>query len=437
MTAMETKAIQVARVLQANGHEAVFAGGWVRDMVMGVPCNDIDIATSATPDQVEALFEKTIPVGKSFGVVRVIFEGEEFEVATFRTDSATSDGRRPDSVEFSTMEEDAKRRDFTIGGMFFDPMKKVVIDFVGGRKDIEAGRLRFIGDPHQRIQEDKLRLLRAVRFAVRFGFEIDPESFEAICERHGEVAQVSSERIQEELVKMLKLGKPRQVVELLMATGMMGVILPEIRALKGVQQDPMWHPEGDVLEHTIRVLEGLVGEPVELQLAGLFHDVGKPETTIVEGDRVKTPGHAKAGASIARDILARLKFPKKVIEGVGELVYSHMAIISVPDMRKARQRRFLAREDFEALRKLHIADKQGGSGGTDSIDALDAVVEKFAHEEKRPTPFVDGRDLIEIGFKEGKEIGALKEELFDLQLEGSLTDRESALKFARERFEGA
>ena len=307
---MEKQAIQIIETLKSNGFQAVFAGGYVRDMLLVAKSGDIDIATNALPEQVESLFEKTVPVGKAFGVIVVVIDNFEFEVATFRNDGQYSDGRRPDSVEFSSIEEDAKRRDFTINGLFYDPVDAKVLDFVNGESDIKAGIVRFIGDAEARIAEDKLRLLRGVRFALRFDFDLEQASYEAIKKNAEQVSLVSKERIMAELVKMMKLEKPRRMFELLFDTGLIHYVLPDIEALQGVEQDPNWHPEGDVLEHTIRVMGHLKGESLEVQFAGMFHDVSKPETAEKIDGRITNREHARIGAKKTREILEALKFPK-------------------------------------------------------------------------------------------------------------------------------
>lgn len=429
---MKRIARKIAETLKARGFQAVYAGGYVRDMLLGLESHDIDIATDARPEDVEEIFERTIPVGKSFGVVRVLEELVEFEIATFRTDGIYTDGRRPDSVEFSSIEEDAKRRDFTINGLFYDPIEDKVLDFVGGKADLEKGIVRFIGDPEERIEEDRLRILRGIRFAVRFGFEIEKETFAAIKRNAYRISDVSMERIQQELVKMVELGKPRKVIELLSESGLLREILPEIAILKGVPQDPIWHPEGDVMEHTIRVMEGLVGKSLELQFAGFFHDVGKPETTSI-GGRITTPGHAKVGAGITRAVLERLKFPTKFVEYVGELVYQHMQIINVTEMKKSKQKMFFAQDHYPDLRELHIADKMGGMGDLSELKEVDAIWERLKLESLKPEPFVSGRDLLDLGFSTGTILGILKQELYERQLEGEFPDREAALSFAKSR----
>lgn len=429
----ETKAIRIIQVLKSHNHQAVFAGGFVRDMIMNLDSHDIDIATDATPDQVESYFEKTIPVGKSFGVVRVLIDGTEFEVATFRNDGIYLDGRRPESVSFSSIEEDAKRRDFTINSLFYDPIENKILDYVGGKEDLTEGIIRFIGDPEERIAEDKLRILRGIRFAVKFGFQLEKQTFKAIQFHASEIAQVSMERIQQELVKMLEIGKPRQMIELLYESRILHYILPEIEDLKGVPQDPKWHPEGDVFEHTIRVMEGLVGKSIELQLAGWFHDVGKPMSTIINEGKISTPEHAKVGADITREILERLKFPSKTINYVSKLVCDHMKITSVLEMRKSRQKMFFAQENYEDLRALHIADKMGGSGDLSHLREIDELKAKYELESLRPVPFVTGRDLIQLGYTSGRVLGDLKTEIYERQLEGEFKDKSEAIEFAKMR----
>ncbi len=430
---MKTKAIRIIQVLKSHNHQAVFAGGFVRDMIMNLDSYDIDIATDATPDQVESYFKNTIPVGKKFGIVKVLIDGTEFEVATFRNDGIYLDGRRPESVSFSSIEEDAKRRDFTINSLFYDPIEDKILDYVGGQEDLTEGIIRFIGDPEERIAEDKLRILRAIRFAVRFGFQLEKQTFKAIQSHASEIAQVSMERIQQELVKMLEIGKPRQIIELLYESRILHYILPEIEDLKGVPQDPKWHPEGDVFEHTIRVMEGLVGKSIELQLTGWFHDVGKPMSTIISEGKISTPEHAKVGADITREILERLKFPSKTINYVSKLVYDHMKITSVLEMRKSRQKMFFAQENYEDLRALHIADKMGGSGDLSHLKEIDELKAKYELESLRPVPFVTGRDLIQLGYTSGRVLGDLKTEIYERQLEGEFKDKSEAIEFAKMR----
>ena len=292
---MQTQALEIVKRLRDHGYQAVYAGGCVRDMILGLTPADYDVATDALPEIVESLFEKTLPVGKNFGVIIVIIDDVQVEVATFRTDSATSDGRRPDSVVFSSMEEDAKRRDLTINGMFYDPIKEELIDCVKGHEDIHDKIIRLIGDPEARIAEDKLRMLRVVRFAAKLGFSVDSATMRTVKAHSSEIKQVSAERITEELQKILRTGNYRKAVDLLFETGLIDHILPEITAMKGCEQPVDYHPEGDVLEHTILALESLpIDASDELRMGVLLHDVGKPPTQTFE-DRIRFSGHDPTG----------------------------------------------------------------------------------------------------------------------------------------------
>jgi len=423
--------------LKDNGYEAYIAGGAVRDMLMGVQPHDYDIVTSAIPEEVERVFsdKKNLAIRKSFGVIVVIINDIEYEIATMRIDSNSSDGRRPDSVEFtSDIKQDAMRRDFTINGMYYAPLNSEIIDFVGGREDLKKGLVRFIGNPDDRIEEDKLRMMRAVRFGARFG-TIETSTLEAVKRHAHEIHSVSKERIQEELIKMLKIGKPRKIIDLLFKTGLMHEILPEFEILKDTIQDVRWHPEGNALSHTLLVMEALVGESIELQFGGMFHDIGKIETTVIEGDRVSSKGHAKAGSRITREIMKRLKFSNDMIETVAELVYDHMKMIEVPKMKKSSQKRFFAQDNFSMLFKLHAADRKGGCDRTETLEAVQALLDKYASEPVKPKPFIDGRDIMAIGIKEGKEIGRIKNEFYDMQLEGMFSDREQALEHLKKYFD--
>lgn len=422
--------------LKDSGYDAYVAGGACRDMVLNVKPNDIDIVTSAKPDDIESVFsdKRCLSVGKAFGVIVVIIEDIEYEIATMRIDSKISDGRRPDSVEFtSDLELDAQRRDFTINGLFYDPISDKVIDYIGGVEDIKKGLVRFIGDPESRIQEDKLRMLRGIRFAIRFG-SVESESLKAIKKHAHEIGSVSKERIQEELVKMLKLGKPRRVIELLKETGLMQEILPEFIPMFTTEQSPEYHPEGVVSEHVILVMEHLVNEPVELQLAAFLHDIGKPLTTAVDPvtGKISSKGHAEEGAKLAKEILKRLKFSNEVVDLVYKLVYDHMKIISIEGMKKSTRKKFFAEDHFPMLLKLHEADRKGGCDRTDTLEFVKKLIKEYGKEPIKPKPFIDGKDIIFLGLNEGKEIGKVKELLYDMQLEGDLLNRESALLKAKE-----
>lgn len=430
------QAKKVVKTLQNSGHEAVFAGGCVRDMLMGnTNPHDIDIATSATPDEVQRLFKNTNAVGKAFGVILVKMKDVTFEVATFRNDGTYSDGRRPDSVTFTSMAEDAKRRDFTINAMFFDPFKNKVIDFVGGRRDLTNTRVKFVGLAEDRIKEDHLRLLRAVRFALRFDFDLEMFTMNAIKRNASLVNKVAPERVREELVKMVMVGKPRRMMELLFSTGLMKHILPEMVALDGSPQNPEWHPEGDVLEHTILVMERLVGERLEVQLAGMFHDIAKPVTLKFEDGRATNKGHDAVGADMVEQIMMRLKFSNDEIAFVKDLVSDHMRQHEVQKFRKSTLKRFLAQPHIEELMLLGEADVMSASGNMENLEFLRDKLDSWEPEEIRPTPFITGRDLIKLGLKPGPIFGTIINEVEDLQLEGKLANREDALRFIEKKIQ--
>ncbi len=425
------KAVKIINKLQRRGHQAVLAGGSVRDMLLGKTPHDFDIATSATPDQVERIFRRTRAVGKSFGVVLVKIKDVDFEVATFRLDGTYSDGRRPDFVEFTSMEEDAKRRDFTVNAMFYDPHKKEYIDFVGGRADLVSRRIRFVGDPLQRITEDNLRLLRAVRFAIKLDAQIELETMQVIRDNASKLSNVSQERIREELMKMFDLGQPRRMIGLLFDSKLVDYILPEIQPMKDCQQNPYWHPEGDVLTHTVKVMEGLVNEKPLLQLAALFHDIGKPATMAIDPNdpnRISNHGHDEVGAKMVFDIMTRLKFSNDEIDYVVSLVSNHMKHQVVMDMKKSTLKRFMAQPYFEDLLKLNFADVSAASGNLSTIEFLKNQKFEWKPEEIKPKAFINGDDLIAMGLKPGPKFKELLTMIMDAQLEGSIQNREQALK---------
>jgi len=338
---MNPKALQIVHTLVQNGHRAVFAGGWVRDHLLNLTPNDTDIATSALPEEVEALFPKTLAIGKAFGVILVVIDDEQFEVATFRADGEYTDGRRPDSVSFSSLEEDARRRDITINGMFYDPLNGDVIDVVGGRADLEQKIIRFIGDPEQRIKEDRLRLLRVIRFAARLGFEIEPLTFAAVKRNAGSITQVSAERVSEELTKTLRCKDKIRAIELLFQSGLIDYILPEVKQMEGCEQPVDYHPEGCVLRHTQIALSLLSKDASDELLWGTFlHDVGKPPTQTFE-DRIRFNGHDSKGKWITEQILKRLKFSNDFVEHVCALVENHMKFTAVTLMRVSKLKRFV------------------------------------------------------------------------------------------------
>lgn len=428
---LELQAKDVANTLARAGHVAYFAGGCVRDRLMGLEPADYDIATSATPGEVMRLFPHTVLVGAQFGVVRVIEAGRQFEVATFRADGAYLDGRHPEGVVFSSPETDALRRDFTINGMFIDPADGRVIDFVGGRDDLQAGVIRAIGDACQRMTEDHLRLLRALRFAARFDFRIEPLTWDAVVGLAGEIATVSAERIRDELVKMLVHPSRARALDLLRASGLLEIILPEVAALAGCEQPPQFHPEGDVFKHTRIMLDLLQPEPsVPLVLAVLLHDIGKPPTSRVDPDgRIRFNGHDRVGADMAEQILRRLKFSNRECELVVEAVRQHMVFKDVQNMRTAKLRRFMAREGFRDELELHRVDCTSSHGLLDNYEFLLEKEREFASEPIIPPPLLTGRDLIERGWKPSPRLGAALRAVQTRQLEGELTTRNQAIDF--------
>jgi poly(A) polymerase len=423
-------ALEVAAGLAAAGHLALLAGGCVRDRLLGGEPDDFDIATSASPPEVTSIFPHANLVGAHFGVVIVKHGGQHIEVATFRTDGSYGDGRRPDRVEFSTPEEDAKRRDFTINGLFEDPVDGRVIDHVGGLEDLTAKRLRAIGDPGARFREDALRLMRAVRFATRLGFEIEPATHAAIVGCAGLLGNISPERIRDEFSRILTGPDRRRGVELLVDTGLMRHIAPEVYDLIGCDQPPEFHPEGDVYVHTMIMLELLdPAASLDLCLAVLLHDIAKPATRTVDEDtgRPRFNGHDRVGEEMAEVILRRLRYPNDVVEQVKFMVGRHMTFMHVQQMRTAKVRRFMGVPTFEKEMELHRVDCASSNGFTDNYEFLRAKEHEFANEPIMPPPLVNGRDLIDRGLKPGPRFREILDEIQTEQLEGRIADRTQAL----------
>lgn len=432
-----TPARDIVARLQRGGHTAYYAGGCVRDMLRGVPPKDYDVATSARPEEVQALFSRTVAVGAHFGVICVIENGVQVEVATFRSDLAYLDGRHPTGVTFSTPRQDAGRRDFTVNGMFFDPLAGELIDFVNGRADLDARVLRAIGDPAARFREDKLRLLRAVRFATTLGFEIDPATWDALRAGAGEIHAVSAERIREELVRIFLSPQRVRGFDLLEASGLMREILPELVAMKGCEQPPQFHPEGDVWTHT-RLMLGLLPETVSVPLvfAVLFHDIGKPPTFSYDEmeARIRFNAHDKVGAEMARAIMERLRFSREETEAAVWMVDRHMIFKDVQNMRVSRLKRFMATAHFDDELLLHRVDCESSHRLSENYDFLLRKKEEFANEPLIPPPLVTGHDVMALGWKPGPAIGRILEAVKDRQLEGTLRDREEALEWIRQEF---
>ncbi len=425
-------ALELARRLVAAGHEALFAGGCVRDRLLGRMPQDYDIATSATPAEVTALFPGSNEVGAHFGVVIAKHRGHHVEIATFRTDGSYKDGRRPESVTFATAEEDAMRRDFTMNGLFERPETGEVVDYVGGLADLRAGVLRAIGEPHARFREDALRLLRAVRFSTTLGFSIEPETAAALAENADLLAKISPERIRDEFSKILTSPRRAAGLDLLVESGLIRHIVPEVLALIGCEQPPEWHPEGDVYTHTRIMLDMLaVDAPLELCLAVLLHDIAKPPTRTYDevAGRIRFNGHDALGAEMAEAILRRLRYPNHVIDAVVPMVARHMQFMNVQQMRTAKLKRFMATPTFPQEMELHRVDCGSSNGFTDNYEFLQAKEAEFAAEPLIPPPLVTGRDLIGMGLEPGPRFKELLEAVQTEQLEGRITERGPALAF--------
>ena len=424
-------AASIVRTLRDNGFVAYFAGGSIRDALRGTAPKDIDIATSARPDQVQALFRRTIPVGVQFGVVRVLEADFEFEVASFRSDGIYLDGRHPQAIQFSTPEIDAARRDFTVNGMFYDPVEEKVIDFVGGQEDLGRKLIRAIGVASQRFAEDRLRMLRAVRFASALGFEIEAGTWAAIRADAKEILVVSPERIRDEMVKILADARRLRGFDLLDKSRLLAVILPEVEALKGCEQPEQFHPEGDVFVHT-RMMLGLLGPEASgpQALAVLLHDIGKPPTLSFDpiDQRIRFNGHDRVGAEMAEQVMTRLRFSRHEIDLVVEAVRNHMVFKDVRQMRPAKLRRFMARPNFGIELELHRVDCAGSHRDLENYRFLVDKAAEFAREPLIPPPLLRGNDLLALGLKPGPRIGELLEAIQTAQLEGEITTRAEALE---------
>ncbi len=437
-------AVAIVKQLRGAGFVAYFTGGCVRDLLLGRAAKDFDVATSAPPDDLLRLFPGSGEVGAHFGVV-LVHEGRvQVEVASFRSDLAYLDGRHPEGVRFETdPQQDALRRDFTINGMMLDPVTGDVLDYVGGRADLEAKVVRAIGDPARRFHEDHLRLLRAVRFAARLGFDIEPVTFAAIRALAPLIHSVSAERVRDEIARILTEGGARRGFELLDATGLLHEVLPEVQALKGVTQPPEFHPEGDVWTHTLIMLEGLRDPSVALALGVLLHDIGKPATfrmaertsAQAEGSvvraRIRFDGHVEKGIEIAHAILNRLKFPNHVIESVEALIGNHMKFMEVPRMRESTLKRFMRQPDFEEHMELHRLDCLSSHGGLDNYEFVRRKQQETPPEILKPKPLVTGRELIAAGYQPGPIFGRVLAEIEDAQLEGRITTTAEAMEMAR------
>jgi len=431
----EAAARSIVERLRAKGFEALYAGGCVRDRLLGLTPHDYDVATNARPEQVEALFPRTVPVGVQFGVIIVLEQGAEIQVATFRGDGTYHDGRHPESVRYTDAEGDSRRRDFTVNGLFLDPIEERILDFVEGRRDLESRLLRAIGNPSERFAEDKLRLLRAVRFATTLGFEIDPDTWREILVWSPEIHAVSAERIREELVKILLSPNRLRGFDLLDESGLLRQVLPEMEALKGCDQPPEFHPEGDVFVHTRLMLSMLAPDAsLPLVLSVLFHDIGKPATRVVdETGRIRFNGHEGVSAGMTLRLLQRLRFPNEVIDAVIPAVRLHMSFKDVPNMRVATLKRMMARPTFEEELELHRVDCLASHGMLDNHAMLIAKREEFGREPLIPEPLISGHDLIALGMKPGPEFAEMLMSVQTRQMEGTLNTRDEALAWIKGR----
>ncbi len=429
-------AFEIVFRLRDAGYKAFIVGGAVRDMVMELEPKDYDIATDAPPEEVERLFDRVYPIGAKFGVSLVMVGKNTYEVAMFRKDGAYEDGRRPTLVERSDEIEDVNRRDFTINALIYDPADDRVIDHVGGVEDIRRRIIRTVGDPFLRFNEDRLRMLRAVRFAARFGFSVDPETMEAIRAHVGRIVSVSCERIGEELSKIFTGNHPDLGLTLLDESGLLDAVLPEVAAMKGVEQAPEHHPEGDVFEHTRLMLKIFGGGSQVMAFAVLLHDVGKPPAFSLT-DRARFNRHDEIGAEIAGNMLRRLRFSGDIIWRVRELVRKHMHFMNVPRMKESTLRRFMAQPEFEELLELHRLDCLASHC---DLSIYHFLKERMGRQEKEnrpltlPPPLIRGDDLIELGFEPGPIFSRILNDVQDAQLEGELTSRDEALTFVKERF---
>ena len=425
--------------LRDSGHKAYCVGGCARDTIIGVEPKEYDITTSATPEQVSEIFPHTVPIGVSFGVILVIIGKHQFEVATFRKDQNYSDGRHPDKVIYSSLEqEDVLRRDFTINGMLYDPISEEVIDYVGGIDDIENKIVKTIGDPYERFNEDKLRMMRAIRFSSRYNFMLDPKTLAAILELAPDIKQVSSERIRDEILKIITQNNPGQGITMLSESGLLKYILPDVEIMHGVEQPPEFHPEGDVFVHTCLVLEKLfenqegIVSP-ELAMGALLHDVGKPPTFTVS-DRIRFNGHDRLGADMSKRICKDLKFSNKQIEIIYALIKEHLKFKDVFNMKKSTLKRFIGIPHFEEHMALHLADCQASHGMTKAYDFIMEKFDEFEDEEIKPAPLISGKELIEMGYKPSPLFTEILNFVEEAQLEGNINSSDEARQLVSDNY---
>ncbi|HEY7221047.1 MAG TPA: CCA tRNA nucleotidyltransferase [Candidatus Binatia bacterium] len=430
----QDKAVSIVRRLRAAGYEAFFAGGCVRDMLLDKTPQDYDITTNARPEDVQRVFPDTIPVGAQFGVILVLLDGQPFEVASYRHDGPYLDGRHPSSVRYGSLEEDIQRRDFTINGMVYDPIDDRVIDLVEGQRDIERRLVRAIGGAERRFEEDRLRMTRAVRIAANLGFAIDEATFAAIKKLAPTITQIAWERIGEEVTRILTEGGARRGFELLDASRLLQVLLPEITALKGTRQSADYHPEGDVFNHTLLLLSQLDAPSETLAYGCLLHDVAKPVCFREEAERITFYGHTEKGAAMAEEILKRLKRGRATWERVAYLVRNHLRHVQAPQMRLSTLKRFLREEGIDELLELTRIDALASNGDLHYYQFCKARITEMNEGEIRPPPLVRGNDLIGLGFTPGPIFAEILRQVEDRQLGGELKDREQVMDWIRRNY---
>ena len=433
-TPLFAAAEKAAAVLRAAGHKAYFVGGAVRDLLLGHAPDDVDVTTSARPEQIQALFEKAIPIGAAFGIITVVVDDIPIEVATFRAERGYSDGRRPDHVVYTDDEVlDVTRRDFTVNGLLFDPAERTVVDCVGGLGDLRTGILRTIGDPVVRFGEDHLRILRLVRFAAKLGFEVDPASKQAAADAAEKLRLIAAERVRAELEKILTGPRPAEGFEMLAELGILKVVLPEVDAMRGVEQPKQFHPEGDVFVHTMLLLRHAAWRTPNLMWAALLHDVGKPATQTFKDGVPHFYGHESLGADMAADILARLRFSSASIDTITAAIRHHMRFASVHAMKKAKWMRIIADPNFPLELELHRLDCIACHGLLDNYVLMLDRMREYAKLPAPRKPFLNGNDIIALGLKPGAVFSRILSEAEDLRLEGELKSREQSLEWLRAR----
>ena len=441
MSPLEKHASEICRILNGKNRIAYWAGGCVRDRILGREAKDIDIATDATPDEIQDWFNDTHPVGKAFGVILLNYKNETFEVATFRRDAHYEDGRRPTRVSFCAPKEDAQRRDFTVNGLFYDPIRETVIDYVNGQQDISDRVIRTIGEPTDRFKEDHLRIMRAVRFASVLEFEIESNTFQTIQESAHLLKRISPERIRDEL-NLIWLHAPRagDALEQLEKSGILSVVLPEIQATVGQEQPPEYHPEGDVFTHIKIMLNEMDQRDLHLCYGILLHDVAKPVTAKMGvgahgKPRIRFDGHAQIGAEMAEDILRRLRFSNRDIEAISTIVRNHMRFMHVREMRKAKLRRWMHSDTFDTELELHRLDCLSSHRYLENYDAILETKKALENEPVLPSCWINGHDLIARGIAQGPAIGEWLKKAYDLQLEGAFPDREAQLNWLEDQLD--